>query len=345
MGERSRNILVGLTATGGIVALAYLLVIFGEVPNWLSDTYPVRVALDDATGLAQGSRVRLNGIDIGFVDSLQIHGTGVNVVCHVESQYDIPANVTVVSAAALLSSAAHISFRSAPDEPPTGALPKDGSARLAGRLTSAAAEMRTIASRLETSLREQLGRIGEVTESVEKSAHDVGEMARKYTEVGERLNQILEQRSPAAVDRGEAKANFTTLLARTDARMAEIKQTVTHLNEILGDKTFQADLRETVANARKATAEASEMTGEVRARMDRLTKRYVALADDLSRSLARADDLLSRVQAGEGTAGKLIADPALYNNLADTSDHISGTLKQIKLLILKWKAEGLNIRF
>ncbi|MDH3583559.1 MAG: MlaD family protein, partial [Phycisphaerae bacterium] len=69
MGERSRNILVGLTATGGIVALAYLLVIFGEVPNWLSDTYPVRVALDDATGLAQGSRVRLNGIDIGFVDS------------------------------------------------------------------------------------------------------------------------------------------------------------------------------------------------------------------------------------------------------------------------------------
>ena len=67
MTERSRNVAVGLTAIAGLAGVCVLFLLFGYVPAWLEDGYDLRVRLTTASGLTEGSRVKLSGIDIGRV--------------------------------------------------------------------------------------------------------------------------------------------------------------------------------------------------------------------------------------------------------------------------------------
>ncbi len=70
MEDRSRNIVVGITALAGLVGLAFLLMLFGRLPAFLESGYELRVELPSAGGLKQGSVARFSGIDVGRVVSV-----------------------------------------------------------------------------------------------------------------------------------------------------------------------------------------------------------------------------------------------------------------------------------
>ena len=55
--------------------------------------------------------------------------------------------------------------------------------------------------------------------------------------------------------------------------------------------------------------------------------------------------LAAKASDGKGAMGKLLNDPALYDNLNDTAERIGQTADELKLLIEKWKAEGLPVQF
>ena len=51
-----------------------------------------------------------------------------------------------------------------------------------------------------------------------------------------------------------------------------------------------------------------------------------------------------KIESGEGSAGKFINDPKLYNNLIEVSDQMTQLLKEFRQLVKKWKASGLEIK-
>src|SRR5690554_5543440 len=100
MHDRKRNFFVGLTALAGVVGFVYLVFIFGEVPAWVTDSYRVTVTMDHAGGITPGSRVRLNGVDVGHVHSIELQDDptdGVLIYCEIESAYEIPSDARVTS--------------------------------------------------------------------------------------------------------------------------------------------------------------------------------------------------------------------------------------------------------
>src|SRR5690348_16957724 len=114
MSERKRNIIVGLTAIAGLVALGWLIVIFGEVPLWLTPTYPIDIHFADASGVSEGTRVKLNGIDIGFVKSVEMEEPsykGVILHCRINQGRLIPVNSLPLASAGLLGGAAQLNLK------------------------------------------------------------------------------------------------------------------------------------------------------------------------------------------------------------------------------------------
>lgn len=325
MTDRTRNIIVGATAIVGLIALGIMILLFGEVPRWFESGYPITVTINDANGLTAGSRIRLAGVDIGSIEHVQLMpdpSKGVDLYCHIDARFSIPAGSPALAVAGLLGGSATLQITPAP--PPAPPLPRDGNGHLTARASNITQDFQRVAEGLAKDLHLQLANLGKLSE--------------QYTLVGRKLNAMLEERSLADVDAGKVAANITTVITRADAGLKDLRVTIKSINDVLADPAFLKDLRDTAAGASKLTADA-------RVRIDQLTTRYVAVADDLSKTLASANRLIDQARTGKGTLGQLVTNPALYNDLQDAANRLSDALREMKLLLQKWKAEGLPLHF
>lgn len=353
MTERTRNVIVGITSLGGLLGLVFLLMIFGFVPSWLEEGYLVTVQLKSASGLSTGSQVTMNGIDIGRVVAVGLDttptGTKVMVQTRLRPNVKVPKGVRVRAEFPLIGGSATLAFDASqldPHQPDyrekMAPLVTDGTAIIEGDSFSPLGDL---AEQFRTAL-------AEPTRSFEKLSASVDRLSTEWTQVGNNLNQLLETRSPAEVDAGAAKPNLATVLARTDARLKELQDTLAAAQRWLDDEQLHSDLRQTAANARQLTGKLDAVVDKTSTLLDhtdqnvqRLVDRYVAAADDLSRTLHGLQQAVTAAQAGDGTLAKLLHDPAMYNNINDAVTRLTAALQEMRLLLEKWKKEGVPVQF
>ena len=307
MREATRNIIVGLTAIAGLVVLGYLILAYGDAPGWITPNYPLVIHFKDASGIATGTRVKLNGIDIGFVTEVTLKEPsylGVTVNCAIYEEFDIPTSAVPTSKAGLLGGAAQLNLKTF--APPEGVqetfLPRDGTAKLDGKTSDLADEFTSAIGRLESQIDPILRNVRE----------------------------LLEPLDLAKVDSGQIPGNLRTAIQRLDSRLAELQESIASFNALV-DEATRNQVKGVISDTRETIGV--------------LKERFVQISDDLSRSLASINEILADIKKGEGTAGKLLKDPKLYDSLTDASDRISDALNELILLIKKWKAEGLPIQF
>ncbi|HEX7009264.1 MAG TPA: MlaD family protein [Phycisphaeraceae bacterium] len=325
MEERTRNIVVGITTLAGLAGLLALLLLFGYLPAWFKEGYHVTVELPQAGGLNTSNRVYLSGIDIGEVESVSLRPPpqkGVIAVARIRSDVRIPQNArVVVESSSLLGGSAIVAFQvDGVDGQVEQYLPTDGSAVVQGQVPS-------------------LMDLGDT----------IQQLSQEWKQVGQHLNRLLEPRSPDAVDTGQTAANLSTVLQRVDARMAEMKEVIAGIQAYTNDEQLRQDIRAAAAGSRQLIDELSTSAQELRQTLGQsvqsLRDRYVALADDLSHTAATIQRLVAAAEQPDGTLGKMINDPSLYNNLNDTFQRMQQAIDEMRLLIQKWKAEGVPIQF
>ena len=64
----------------------------------------------------------------------------------------------------------------------------------------------------------------------------------------------------------------------------------------------------------------------------------------LSPAVRGDQDLTIRTDKGEGTIGKLVNDPKLYQNLLETTDQLSVSAKDLRRLFEQWEQEGVSLK-
>jgi len=340
MRERLQHLAVGLTALTGLGSLCFIVVLFGYAVPWLEAGYRVQVELPNAQGLNDSSRVRMSGIDIGKVGSVRLAEPperGVRATIVVDPDVRIPREARVTVSGPLIGGNAFMAIDVSELSPPQMAesVPIDGTGRLEGQATS-------LVDALTGELREL---IGEPLNRLDVLIENFDQLSGTWTRLGENLNQLVEVRSVERVDRGEARANLSTLLERADRRMTEFETLIRHAdrtfqqaNGLIGDEQFQGDVKAAASEARKLTGKLNDQT-------DRLARRVVALADDVSEVVGLLRDAAERANTKEGTVGKLLNDPQLYDNLNDAAERLRLMLDEAELLIEKWKAEGVPVQF
>lgn len=319
MTERSRNIVVGAVTLTGLVGLGFILFLFGYVPRLLETGYFVTLELTDAASLNVGSRVELAGIDIGQVETIDFKqplGTGVTVALRLREEVMVPTNTVVQVDKPIIGGSPTIRFVIDADTvgPPADFLATDGSAVVTG----------------------SPGALATIFEQVDRLADSVDALSAEWQAVGQKVNGLLEAQDLEAVEAGEVPGNLTTAVARIDRRLAEFRAVVAGADALVNDPKLREDLAATAANARQTTADVGRS-------LERLEKRYVALADEVAVAVGQVNVLMKSANAAEGTVGKLVNDPALYDNLNDTAERLGTVVDELRLLLEKWKAEGVPI--
>jgi phospholipid/cholesterol/gamma-HCH transport system substrate-binding protein len=128
------------------------------------------------------------------------------------------------------------------------------------------------------------------------------------------INQVLDAKT---------KENLRSSIANLNATLAEFKSASQNVNQMLADN--KGRINSTMANVDKASGNFARLSDSLaQANIGKTVK-------SLENSLAKMDAIMSDVQAGRGTMGKLMKDETLYNNFAKTSKELELLLQDLRL--------------
>ena len=139
---------------------------------------------------------------------------------------------------------------------------------------------------------------------------------------------------------GDVSRTLDNLNAMLERNGDNIAGTLGHLNTLSGDmaEVLSAE-KHNLRRAMDRFAKFSEMLGENAGRVDSIILSLNGMAQQLSEEevaakIARTVDglnvLMERLKAGEGTVGKLLDDPALYDSLTVASGNLAALLSDVK---------------
>ncbi|MBF4518358.1 MCE family protein [Flavobacterium sp. ANB] len=143
---------------------------------------------------------------------------------------------------------------------------------------------------------------------------------------------------------------------KLDLMLANINTLVTGLNNVL-DRKGQEDIKKSLAELSQTMEQFHRASGTLNSILDtnkgqingvvtnfnKMSNNFNKISDSLNKAdlgktvrnlnqtLAKVDGIMSNLNSGKGTAGKLLNDDALYNNLAKTSKELELLLQDVRL--------------
>ncbi len=146
------------------------------------------------------------------------------------------------------------------------------------------------------------------------------------------------------------------LQQKLEKMLLNIDVLVSGLNNVL-DKKGQEDIKKTLAELSQTMEQFHKAAGSINGILDtnkgqingvvtnfnKMSSNFNKISDSLNKAdlgktvrnlnqtLAKVDGIMSNLNSGKGTAGKLLNDDALYNNLAKTSKELELLLQDVRL--------------
>jgi len=335
MQEKTRNIIVGITALAGLAGVLILLLLFGYVPAFLEGGYVLRVQLSNASGLTQGSRVHMSGIDIGRVTEVYLKDPsqhGVEVATLIRDDVRVPSRAHVQAESPLIGGNPTLAFRvdHLTDDLLRRWLPSDGSAVIQGKSLTLVSQF---TGEIQAAIAEPTRRFNLIADQIEH-------LSKEWTKVGKNLNNLIGAQAgdPTDPQGGSPLSPLAGVLTQANQRLSELQVVIDGMNRWVNDEQLRENVVATTTDARKLVHSLGKS-------VHRLEKRFTATADDLSGMIGSVRTLVDQARSGEGTIGKLFNDSAVYDNLNDAAQRLEKTLDEFRLLAEKWKAEGLPVQF
>lgn len=250
------------------------------------------VQYDNVEDLAQSAPVTLNGLAIGKVTKITIDQTTGKLLVELQLKTDFPISKT---SKASLYSPSLIGGKQIKIIP-----------NLADK--DLAVDGQTLDSTVELGLTESLGgKIEPIQQKLEKMLVSIDVLVTG-------LNNVLDKKG---------QEDIKKTLAELSQTMQEFHKAGGSINNILD--TNKTQINGVVTNFNKMSSNFNKIS-------DSLNKADLGkTVRNLNQTLAKVDGLMSNLNSGKGTAGKLLNDDALYNNLAKTSRELELLLQDVRL--------------
>src|SRR4051795_7205898 len=284
--ERWSQLKVGVLGLAAFLILAVLIFLLTSSKGFFQKTATLRTYMDDASGMAEGTPVRLNGFSVGTLDKIELTKStepkrSVMFVMRVRenSLQQIPVDsVAGISAANLLGDKfINITKGRAAQTVQDGAEIKSLQAQDIPEL------MAQSASLLQT-IQTVVNRLDSLLAGVEQGKGNIGKLL-KDEELYNRLNGIAVEGQNLLTDVRKGQGTISKLIY-DDALYQELRSPIKRVDTLL------ADLQAGNGSAGKLLKDP-------------------ALYDEAKASLGEIRGLLGDLNAGKGTAGKLLKDEAL----------------------------------
>ena len=357
MSERPRNIIIGLTFIAALGIAMVGIVLLGKFPSLGGiHQYTVLLVTNNANGVAAGSKIEFNGVYAGTVESTWLDadekGNALVIVkMKIDPTIKLPKNIN-----ASLQRPAAV-----------------GNPFVSLTATEFKAPFLADGDKIITTV--NAGDSGLIPQSVFADIHELKEslmlLSGNLNTVTRDLHVLLAYTPPEALDNVDPKdpnapkANASTMIIRLD-------RTVSSLQNLLTDPKLQGQVRDIVQNIADASSKLKTTMGKfdetlgnanttlttanntlsafgntatkANATLETTQKDIDKVAQKLVETLAQLDTSIKTITSGQGTTGKLVNDPRLYDGLVDLSKSLKSTVDDLDFLLNKWKDEGVNLK-
>jgi len=293
-----RELKIGIFLAGTFFILALFIFIVGDLSLWFRKTgYDLTAHFDSVTGLEKQDAVRMSGVKIGYVKDIRLARRHAEVLMAISPQYQVPKGSRASVASLGLIGEKYIEI--APSEqadnyPPGGALESTQAVGF-----------------------DQMGAmavsIGEDVKALSQSLNKlVGEENR--TEIGATLEHLNKFTDDLQDFMGKNKQAFSASVEGISRASRDLDQRLAALSKSL-DQTIDA-----------INGIAQENRAPVKSDIEKIG----VVLDEIKDSLRLLQRSLEKIDKGEGTVGKLIQDPELYDKAKTTLASVENTIAPLR---------------
>lgn len=111
-------------------------------------------------------------------------------------------------------------------------------------------------------------------------------------------------------------------------------------NDILGDRENQENMKTLLANLSDASKQAKSSLNE----FQEFFATSITTSEELGRTVAQLRLILEKINSGQGTAGRLINDGQLYENLLENTQQLEVLLGDLKSFVAEYRAGGIKVK-
>ncbi len=295
-GIRRREIMVGLVLIGGL-AVAAIGTIVLKGYDWSGSLTTVDALFEEVGQVMPGSAVKVRGVEIGRVESIAVEPSGraVRLTLRVRRDVTLPRDaVVILSPESLFGDwqaeiVSRVAFPRYPfyDSPEVGVLPGYALPDIS-RLTAAADEiaqnLTVLTDRVELAFTE------ETAMNLKSAIDNIGEVSSE-------LSQLVSQQA-RSIEQLTVEVQVSAQDLGAAARSA--RQSFDGVNELFADGTADT----LIGDARLAMRNFADASTRLNQTVERLDD-AIGTADS---TLTRLDRVGARIEAGEGTLGRLLND-------------------------------------
>ncbi|GEM_PF-351349 len=307
-------------------AFGFLVITFGEIPLFKPKTKSYTVYFNDVGGLSVGAEVRVAGIRAGKVTEINLEKNRVKVKFSVEERFKLYKDASAQIGTLGLMGDRYLAIK--PGNPELGEL-KEGESiisseeaadtdKLIRELTKTAESFREVAQNLSMLLEENRRNLKKALSNLRELTLVLGEIAKENREslrslitqmvyLTENLNRTL----PSAIASME---RLTDELGDIVAEnRSDLRSLISNMRDLSED--LKKELPLMVANLNKLSSQLEEIVSENRQDLRKTLSNLSDITEKLRRSSQRLDNILSTIESGKGTVGKLITDDELYESV------------------------------
>ncbi len=320
---------VGLTVIFAAIALAVLIFLMGGTTSIFSRSMRLHAYFDNAGGVREGVPVRLQGVDIGNVESITVdpnHGmTPVRMNMKVNTRYGaslfkcseaIIATEGVIGGSYVDIDSTHLDPAKAEckqaaqngDELPIRDRPD-----IMDIVRSSQSSLQNIQTLVQ--------RMDRIVTTIESGQGSIGKMINDPT-LYNRLNSALQQLQTLVGQVSNGQGSLGKLITsdemynKLNSSVDKLTKIVDQINagegtvgKLIKDKSLYENANATVAKANKLLEDINAGKGAI----GKMAKDE-EFAKKLDSTMTKVNELVTRLEAGQGTFGKLLKDESLYTN-------------------------------
>lgn len=254
----------------------------------------IHSTFDRTDGLSPGNYIYINGVKVGSVKRMELMDSdSVAVTLSFELGVDIPQNsVAYLQSSGLLDEKAIVVERG--DSP----------------------EMIDYGDSIEGRYRE--GMMEVFKDEGEALSEDVSESFEKLNSFLAQLNDVLDDDAKGKIDSVFQNLNYTSEQIATvlENERTKIESSIRHAERVLANV-------DTMSTRNKSRVD-SVLSG-----LDTSLDELEVLSKDLKKTNSELQDILVKINSGEGSLGKMVNDPALYDNLESMTKEMDSLIKNI----------------
>jgi phospholipid/cholesterol/gamma-HCH transport system substrate-binding protein len=330
---------VGVVGLASFVILGVLIFLLTSSKGFFQDYVTLRTYMEDASGITDGTEVRLNGIShVGYLEVLHLTGSkeaghAVEFDMKVKKEFlkDIPTDSVAGIGAANLLGDKYINITRGKSSQTVfeGAV-------LQSLQSQDIPEMLAAFSHLMSSLQTSENRLDSLLKYVDSGQGNIGLLV-KDDELYKRLNGIAIEGQKLLADVRTGQGTISKLLydpalyqqvitsmKRVDSLLADLQSGQGTAGKLLKDPALFDDVKTTIAQINTLIAGVNAGKGDVGQLMnsDDLHKRV----DEL---MAKLNVTLDKINSGQGTIGQFMVNPQLYESLTGATNEFQSLAKDM----------------